>query len=320
MYLYSNILGTFVFSQNLQIREKILFSDKKAFENHALLKEGSLLDSEKKFLERFKNIVNLRENPDEKILERVFEVLDEYESEFYKKNIFITRAQISESVSEDLLIIQSSNSIEEINKTINLLVKRLREWYSYILPEVEEKIEDHAHFAELILSKSRAQLVKDFSVENSMGKELGQKDMQAVMALARTITGLFAEKSGKENYLEELMKRNCPNITEVAGYHIGARLISIAGSLRNIIMMPSSTVQLLGAEKALFRHMVNKNSKPPKHGIIHEHPLLQKAKKQDRGKVARTLADKILLAAKVDFFKGEFIGTKIKKEMEEKFR
>lgn len=319
MYLYSNILGTFVFNQNFQLREKILFDEQSLKSNLGLLQSGEQLESEKIFLEKFKNIVNLREKPDEKALEKVFEALASQKDNFYMMNLSLTRSQIRESITKDLLIIQASGSIDELGKSINLNVKRVREWYSYALPEVEDKIDDHEAFAELIVRKSRKELVREFSIKNSMGYELDEKDNEAIINLAKAVLSLAKEKKGKEKYLESIMKENCPNITEVAGFLIGAKLISLAGSLRNLILMPSSTIQLLGAEKALFRHMLNKNSRPPKHGIIHEHPLLQKAKKSDRGRVARALADKILLAAKVDFFKGEFLGDRLKKELEEKF-
>ena len=116
-------------------------------------------------------------------------------------------------------------------------------------------------------------------------------------------------------YLEKLMKRCCPNILEIAGTTIGAKLILIASGLKRLSGFPASTVQLLGAEKALFRHMTNKKFRPPKYGVIMQHQFIQSAKKQDKGKIARLLADKLSIAAKVDYFKGKFIGDKLKKEI-----
>ncbi len=319
MYLYSNILGTFVFSQNFEIREKVLFSDSEAVKNSGLLSKGEVLDTEKKFLERFKSITNLREKPDEKALEKIDSVFSGMQEEFYEKNLLVTRHQIKDAVTNDMLIIQASSSSEEIGKAINLLVKRLREWYSYILPEMEAKITDHEKFVDLILHKERHDLVKEFNVKHGMGVDLPKHDSDAVIHLAKAINSLMKEKNEKEKYLESLMKKECPNTTEVAGFLIGAKLISIAGSMRNFILMPSSTIQLLGAEKALFRHMLNKNSRPPKHGEIINHPLLQRVQREYKGKAARALSDKILLAAKIDYFKGEFIGDRLRKELEAKF-
>ncbi|MEM4397500.1 MAG: hypothetical protein QW757_02645 [Candidatus Woesearchaeota archaeon] len=325
MYIYSNITGIYVFNQNFEIREKILFDNletEKLFKINKELENKEILETEKKFIEKFKNIKNLRIENDEKSLSKVFERLNNEKNYFeslYNNNLLLTKEQIKNSINFDNLIIQASSSIDELNKTINILVKRLREWYSYCLPEIEEKIKEHKIFIDLILNKTRADLIKDLDIKNSMGKELQKSDNEQILNLAKTIQLLLKEKEQKEKYLETLIKENCPNLNEIAGFLISGKLISLAGSLKNLAFIPSSTVQLLGAEKALFRHMINKNAKPPKHGIIHEHSLLQKASKENKGKVARALADKILLAAKVDYFKGEFIGDKLKKDLEEKF-
>lgn len=319
MYLYSNILGTFVFNQNFQIREKIIFSEKDILQNNEQLAKREPTDTEKEFMERFKNIKNLRLEQDEKSLEKVNLALMDFRDLYYSKNILLTKLQVRNSVTDDLLIIQTSASTQELGKTINLLSKRLREWYSYVLPEVEDAIEDHISFAERIVSDDTEKLTRDFKIDVTMGAKFSKEDKESIIGLAKAILELNKEKGKKEAYLERLMKSNCPNITEVAGYLTGAKLIALAGSLRNMILMPSSTIQLLGAEKALFRHMVTK-SRSPKHGIIVEHPLLQRVGKAEKGKAARSLADKILLAAKVDYFKGQFIGDRLKKELEEKFR
>ena len=108
---------------------------------------------------------------------------------------------------------------------------------------------------------------------------------------------------------------------EIAGITIAAKLISHAGSMKRLVEMPASTIQVLGAEKALFRHMRNKRRNlPPKHGIIHEHQLIQKSNSKMHGKAARALADKLSIAVKIDYFKGKFIGDKLKKELVDKFK
>ena len=115
------------------------------------------------------------------------------------------------------------------------------------------------------------------------------------------------------------MEKNCPNIAEVATPLLGAELIAEAGSLRRLSRVPGSTVQIFGAEKALFRHMKT-GAKMPKHGIIIHHPLLAQSPYKLHGKVARALADKISIASKVDYFKGEFVGDKLKKAIISKFK
>jgi nucleolar protein 56 len=114
------------------------------------------------------------------------------------------------------------------------------------------------------------------------------------------------------------MKRYCPNLLEITGMMLGAKLIAKAGSLKRLSQFPASTIQVLGAEKALFRHMKT-GARPPRHGMLIQHPIVAQAKQKEHGKRARTLADKISIAAKVDYFKGEFIGKKLKKELIDKF-
>ena len=319
MYLYSNIIGTFVLNQNFQVREKIIFKQSDLLKISQKLENNEVLDTEKKFLKKFKNIRDLRTEKDEKALQKISEIMKQYKKEFHSNNIIITKNQVKNTVTDDSLIVQTSNSILDLNKSINILVKRLREWYLFVLPELENKIEDHKHFAELI-SKPKKDLMKKYKIKDTMGTELRKEDMSALLSLSSLILDLFKQKEKKELYLEKLMQKTCPNLTTVAGYSIGAQLIAKAGSLRSLVMMPASTIQLLGAEKALFRHMVNKKARPPKHGLILQHDLLQKAKKANRGKVARGLADKIGIAVKVDYFKGEFIGNKLKKDLEKKFK
>jgi nucleolar protein 56 len=322
MYLYSNILGTFVFNQNLEIREKIMFSQEESLKYLPLLSTGETIEPETKLLQKFKDIKDLRKDKAlfEKYAEKVQMFMLGYLDQYHERNLFLTKVGIRDSIQEDALIIQAVSSLVELNRSINMTAKRLREWYSYAAPEISKSLEDHKVFAQVLLEKKPETLLKDKGIKNSMGKVLASKDMEAIYGQAKLLLDLYVVKEQKEIYLQELMHKNCPNLTAVAGYLTGAKLLDIAGSLRDMVLMPASTIQLLGAEKALFRHMINKNSKSPKHGIIIEHPLIQQVGKKDRGRVARALADKISLAVKLDFFKGEFLGDKLVAQLKEKFK
>jgi nucleolar protein 56 len=317
MYLYSTCFGTFVINQNFKINEKIMFSYEESLSVSKLLEEGKVLESEKVFLKKFKNIENLRETKDFKKLTSVFEELKQFRKQFYEYDLFLTKNKVRDSVTEDLLIIQASDAVDEINKSINLLAKRLREWYSYYFPEICKRVEDDETMLSIILEYDKKDLMKREEVTLSMGADLNKKDVDAIIDLAKEIKHMFNLKKRQQAYLEELMKRTCPNMTAITGSLIGAKLLGIAGSSRKLLLFPASTIQILGAEKALFRHMKT-GAKPPKYGIIFQHPLIQSASKQDRGKVARWLADKISLAAKIDYFKGEYIGENLKKELDDK--
>ena len=114
--------------------------------------------------------------------------------------------------------------------------------------------------------------------------------------------------------LTRTMEEMAPNVRAVAGALLGARLIAIAGSLQNLAMRPASTIQVLGAEKALFRSLKT-GARPPKHGLIFQHTLLHDAKRWQRGKIARVIAGKLAIAARADAFGGHFIGDKLKADI-----
>jgi len=224
-------------------------------------------------------------------------------SELRKKNLELAKKAVKESVNPDLFIINAINNIEELQKIINTLAKRLREWYALYLPEIDRKLTEHSTFLRLILEKDKKALMKEFKVHETMGAELEKKDLEPVLSLAKRIEDLNKEAALLEKYLEETMKAYCPNLTVLAGAHIGAKLLKGAGSLKKLAMMRSSTIQLLGAEKALFRH-IRTGARPPKYGYLLQHQLVQKAKKEEKGKAARALADKLFLAVRIDYFKG----------------
>lgn len=236
-----------------------------------------------------------------------------------EKSISLTKKKVQESVSEDNFIIHTINNIEELTKTSNSLTKRLRHWYALCLPELSKKVSDNEAFVRLVLSKKRKELIQELKIKESMGKDLSKKDLKPIMELALRLQSINNLKSELKSYLEQKMNSHCKNLFMITGALLGAKLIEEAGSLKRLAMMPSSTIQLLGAEKALFRHLKT-GARPPKHGIIIHHPIVSAAAKAKKGKFARVLADKISIAVKTDYFKGTFIADKLKKELEEKLK
>jgi nucleolar protein 56 len=312
-FIFSNIIGSFVFDENYKLVDGLLFKDISSYNDKK--------EHEKKLIQKHENL----SIPEEKDLYNIllFFQNKKYFSQFYKKNLEITKSSVKESVNNDGLIIQTINSIEETDKTINLLAKRLREWYSLYNPEISSKIDDHEKFVSAIRKKSKSQLLKELNINenDSMGANLKEKDVSAILLLATQINNFYKLKKHYEDYLKELEKETCPNFATVGGITIAAKLISHAGSLKRLTEMPASTIQILGAEKALFRHMRNKRRNlPPKFGMIHEHQLILKSKEEMHGKAARALADKLSIAVKIDYFKGKFIGDKLKKGLVDKFK
>lgn len=310
-YIFSNLIGAFVFDEKLNLDDSILFKNLEEYENKSHYEEKLIkkYNLEKPKDSELKNILHFLKNK-------------KYFSEFYNKNLLLTKKQIKNSVNEDLLIIQAVSSIEETDKVIYALIKRLREWYELYNPEFSKSIKDNEKFIELISNKTKKDLLKEINIDeqDSMGASLSDADLKPIMFLAKRIAELYKLKESNKIYLQNLMKKCCPNLVSVAGFLLGAKLIRHTGSLKRLVQMPASTIQILGAEKALFRHIKNKKFKAPRHGLIIEHHLIAKAPQKMHGKTARALADKISLAVKVDYFKGKFIGDKLKQELEEKFR
>lgn len=235
------------------------------------------------------------------------------------KNITLAKRLVRESISPDQFIINAVNNIEEIQRIENTLSKRLREWYSLYFPELDKRISANEAFIGHVLKNDKQGMLIELNVADSMGIELEPHELEEIRKLAESVEKLFEEEKRLTEYLEVTFKHHAPNIHAVATASVGAKLLRGAGSLRKLAMMRSSTIQLIGAEKALFRH-IKTGARPPKYGFLLQHPLVQKAKREERGKIARALADKIFIAARVDFFKGEFIGEKLLKEVEVKVK
>ncbi len=285
-YIFKNVLGTFNLDDNLKLTSK---------------KGKEPLPEEKlpEVLQLFKD--------------------KKYYQQFYQENLKLTKESIKNSVNEDQLIIQAISNLNELDRVGNTLTKRLREWYSLYFPEFSEEIENHEKYVELVISKSRTDLMKEIKAKETMGADLAKFHVEEIILLAKEIIKLVELRKKHEIYLKKIMEKYCPNILELAGVTIGAKLIELGKSLKHLAMLPASTVQLLGAEKALFRH-IKTGSKSPKYGVIINHPLIQNARRDKKGKAARMLADKLSLCARLDFFKGEFKAKEYQKELERKLQ
>jgi nucleolar protein 56 len=214
-----------------------------------------------------------------------------------EKSIVETRKAIAGSIGDDFLITQAINTVTEIDRNANILSKRLREWFELYLPELSHEIPEHEQFITKILTDSPIQLKKAY--DNSMGAELEEEDVNAILGLAEDINNLYARKEKLIDYIKIKMEAICPHVLEVAGPLIGAKLLAHKGTLRELALLPSSTIQLLGAEKALFRHLKT-HARSPKYGYILQHNSVATA--ENKGKAARQLANKIALAARMDYF------------------
>lgn len=143
-----------------------------------------------------------------------------------------------------------------------------------------------------------------------MGAPFDELDIKAIRDCAEEVFTMYEVRGQMAEYIDGLMAQVAPNIRTIVGGAIGARLISLAGGLAQLARMPASTLQVLGAEKALFRAL-RAHAKPPKHGVIYQYPDIRGSPKWQRGRIARALAGKLTIAARVDAMSGEFVGDKL---------
>ena len=213
-----------------------------------------------------------------------------------------------------------------------MFVARLREWYSVHFPELNDLIREHEDYVKIVselghrdnitveslrelgFKEEKARKIAE-AARQSIGADLSDFDIEAIRTLASITKQLYQLRRNLTGYIEQVMKEVAPNVTALVGPLLGARLISLAGGLEKLARLPASTIQVLGAEKALFRAL-RTGGKPPKHGVIFQYPHIHRSPRWQRGKIARALAAKLAIAAKVDAFTGRFIGDKLKEDLE----
>ncbi|MCK4937030.1 MAG: rRNA biogenesis protein [Methanosarcinales archaeon] len=236
---------------------------------------------------------------------------EEYDALFHAVYTELAIRQVAASMSNDTILVQSIEALDDLDRITNVLSERLKEMYDLNFPEIGLKGEKLVYFVSEHGTRNDFEQcgLDDKNIntiaKSSTGMELPEAFANSIKDLASNIARLYADKDQISKFIETHMESNYSNLSDTAGVHIGARLISIAGGAQKLANMPSSTIQVLGAEKALFKHLKG-NATSPKHGVIFQHPLVRDAPWWQRGKIARLLAAKISLAVRVDFFAGDF--------------
>ncbi|RMW35434.1 MAG: ribonucleotide-diphosphate reductase subunit beta [Nitrosopumilus sp.] len=221
------------------------------------------------------------------------------------------------SESPDLHIIQAINSLDEIDKIANALSSRLREWYGLHFPELDNIIDSINGYAQIVMAGKRESLTKqvfedagfpESKVEmlslistKSRGGDISDVNLAIVQSIAKQILDFHDLRKKLEEHVESEMETIAPNLSAILGTAVGARILGRAGSLKRLASLPASTIQVLGAEKALFRSLKT-GSQPPKHGLLFQHAMVHAAPRWQRGKIARAIAAKAVIAARVDVY------------------
>lgn len=242
---------------------------------------------------------------------------------------------------QDKPIMNASAILDGLDKNINTFAMRVREWYSWHFPELAKITSDnvvYAKVAQLIRIKesydwkeNKAALAElcgseeiaediERAAKHSMGTEIVEMDMINIDHFAEQIVKLAEMRTNLQNYLKDKMNVVAPNLTALIGETVGARLISHAGSLTSLAKYPASTIQILGAEKALFRALKTKGN-TPKYGLIFHSSFIGRAQQKNKGRISRYLANKCSLASRIDCFadaNSTAFGEEMHKQVEER--
>ncbi|MGB9124233.1 MAG: ribonucleotide-diphosphate reductase subunit beta [Nitrosotalea sp.] len=221
------------------------------------------------------------------------------------------------SESPDLHIIQAISTLDETDKMINLLSSRVREWYGLHFPELDNLIDTISGYSKIVMAGRRDNLTQNTYLDagfpeekaemlsllqkKSRGGQISDENLAIVQSISKQILELFELRQSLEKHIESQMELIAPNISVILGSAVGARILAKAGSLKRLATMPASTIQVLGAEKALFRALKT-GAQPPKHGLLFQHQLVHAAPRWQRGKIARAIAAKAAIAARVDVY------------------
>ncbi|MDO5823917.1 NOP5/NOP56 family protein [Methanobrevibacter sp.] len=214
------------------------------------------------------------------------------------------------SASEDKHLIQAINSIDEIDESISKLVERIREWYALYFPEMDVVKNNETYIKLISQNKTKEKIIEakpDAFPSDiiDLDEDINPLDLEIMNNYANSIYELQKSRQNIEKYIDEKIESIAPNLKLLVGSSLGAKLISHAGGIRRLALYSSSTVQIMGAEKALFRHLKS-GDRPPKYGLIYQHPQVRGAKWWNRGKIARMLAGMISLAVRRDVFTKTF--------------
>lgn len=254
-----------------------------------------------------------------------------------------SRSKVKFNVNRvDNMIIQAINLVDQLDKDINTFSMRIREWYGYHFPELIKIVSDNNMYAkvvkitknrkemtddlveqieEVVMDSAKAQAVID-AAKMSMGMDISPIDLINIQMFASRVIDMFDYRKRLHEYLHSKIDQVAPNLSGLIGDQVAARLISHAGSLTNLAKYPASTIQILGAEKALFRALKTR-SNTPKYGLIFHSSFIGRAGTANKGRISRYLANKCAIASRIDCFAEQptnVFGDILKNQVEDRLK
>lgn len=350
-FITTTSFGFIVTDEEFNIVDKFLFDDKQ-FEFLQSISQKVLTDSEVELIEKLSDydeiVIETNKNKlsysELDVFDRITVERSTSHGSFVRENFDKIFSDVSDDITEDLnniynelvsdkirasvktndvMIVETINSLEEIEETTGKLIERLREWCTPYLPELD-KLSNHELYAKIIATlTSREKIIESGILESThvslspdYNVDISESDLIIIQSFADSVHKLYETKNTLENFVDVKIKEVAPNLYDVAGANLAAKLIAHTNGLENLAKLPSSTVQIIGAEKAIFRHLKT-GENPPKHGLIFQHPSIRGSNWWVRGKLARAVAGKITIAARKDAFSNEY-DPNLKAELEEK--
>ena len=232
-----------------------------------------------------------------------------------------TREELEKEVEKDQLLVKTIKQHDTLEKNIRNQVESLRDWYSVHFPELEDEITDDQQLIDIIekygVERSEIDPFSEMA-DKSTGSAISERDEELMEQTVETVSSMMELKEDLEQYVREGAAEEFQNLSNLLGPLLATRIISLAGGLEELAKKPASTVQMLGAEKALFRHLRGQGS-APKHGILFEHRFVKDLPEEERGKMARFIANKTVMAARIDQYGDEDKSEKLNDEIEEKY-
>ncbi|MEM3851932.1 MAG: NOP5/NOP56 family protein [Methanomassiliicoccales archaeon] len=323
MYLITKWFGTFLISNGKVIDKRLFPRDPEAISKRLYAMQSGEILEEEKALASGKRVEVLESRLTK--LGRMGNTNTSfvrgadfgYSDSLLKASLLsLNSMKLKHAIGPDRHIAEAVHALDELQAARNIASLRLRSWHSIHFPELPDRMGERAYVLTIAAGAERGEMMRRLSISiDSTGSDLTDGEESVLRSLASLILVNDREIERLLSFIETISRSRMPNLSVLMGPLLAARLSASAGGLERMARMPAGTIQLLGAEKALFRHM-RSGRRPPKYGLIFQHPLIQSADRSRRGSIARHLAARAVIASRLDLYGGALLGEKLLKDVE----
>ncbi len=308
MLLHTTWFGSFLLDEGKVVEERLFPKDARALADRlARVEDWKVLDEERELMGRAPEVFVTEprlERAGGRFTSERPPFLDPAAHGFgrdllHAAMVDLAKRKMRKAIRPEDHLRQAVAAVDDLLEQENTLLERVREWYGLHFPELAKMVDERAYL-ELVAKHGRRENLP-IDARESVGAELGEPEERELQRMASLAQALAAQRTELEGYVEHAVRGLAPNVSTLAGPMIAARLVTQAGSVEDLARYPAGTIQLLGAERALFRHLKT-GSRAPKHGVLFQHPLVHRAPPWQRGAIARAFAGKIAMAARADAY------------------